>query len=89
MNEKVKVILMGSREFTGRSGTKFASLSLLDVEHGRFVLSSVPTTMLVDAGIEGPSMTQVILAELEDNGLSKKIVAFEKTDETYTINTIS
>jgi len=86
--EKLKIILMGSRSFSGRDGKKFSALAMLDITHGRFVQMSVPDEMLANAGVEQPSMTEVLEVELEDNGFSKKIVGFKTTDETYTINTL-
>jgi hypothetical protein len=85
----IKCVILGSREFSGRTGAKFASLALLDLENGKFLQPSVPIDVLADAGIEGPSMTEVVEVHLEDSGFAKKIVGFKKTDLTYELKLVS
>lgn len=89
MNETKKVVLLGSRGFKSKLGESFAALSLLDVEEGKFLTPSVPAQLLAEGGIEGPSMTEVLEMEVEDDGMRKKVVGFKKTALTYELRLVS
>jgi len=86
----LKVLLMASREFAGRTpGKKFSACSLLDVEHGKHISTSVPVELLADAGIEGPSMSAVLLMKLDTSMFPSRVAGFEKTQETYQLPLVS
>jgi len=89
MNEKVKVVMLAMRSFQGRTGTKFQACSMLNLQNGSFMQASVPAEIIDENNVVA-DMHIVYELELEDaGGLNKKIVGFEKTEETYEINLVS
>jgi hypothetical protein len=82
-NNVIKCLICGSREFTSRTGVKFSALSVIDLEHGKFLSPSVPCEVLANGGIEKPSMVEIVEITLEDSGFSKKIVSVRPTGEVY------